>query len=94
MLTCPNCGDRHQSEFSFRGEYSKRPKQDDGFPSWVDYVYMKENVSGKQYEWWYHGSGCQRWFLAERDTTNNTDQTTFCFDDRQEFMNKESNADA
>ncbi|MDE0837654.1 MAG: sarcosine oxidase subunit delta [Kiritimatiellae bacterium] len=94
MLRCPNCGDRHVAEFSFRGEYLQRPQQEDEFASWADYVYMKENVQGKHFEWWYHGSGCQRWFLAERDTTDNTTQTTFWFDDRPRLINRESEPDA
>jgi sarcosine oxidase delta subunit len=34
---------------------------------------------GRQIEWWHHRSGCQSWFLAERDTLNNTDHRSFWY---------------
>ena len=67
---CPNCGRRQVSEFSFRGEYRPRPAPDAEFARWVDYVYMRRNVAGVQTEWWIHRP-CRRWFLVDRDTTNN-----------------------
>jgi len=36
---------------------------------------------GRQIEWWYHRSGCQSWFLAERDTLNNSDHKSFWYGD-------------
>ena len=72
QLNCPNCGKRAVSEFTFRSEYLERPAPDADFSVWADYVYFRENNMGNQTEWWYHRSGCQSWFLAERDTTNNT----------------------
>lgn len=86
MLSCPNCGKRHVSEYSFGGEYSSRPKADEPFSEWVDYVYFKDNTMGKQIEWWYHSSGCRRWFLVERDTLNNTDHKSFWYEERANFM--------
>jgi sarcosine oxidase subunit delta len=83
LLSCPNCGKRNVSEFSYRGEYKSRPDQGAPFDAWVDYVYMKSNERGTQTEWWYHRSGCRRWFLVERDTTCNTDHRSYWFDDRE-----------
>ena len=82
MLTCPNCGKRHVGEFTFRGEYRPRPEPNAPFDVWADYVYMARNPKGKQVEWWFHRSGCKRWFLVERDTTNNVDHKSFWFEDR------------
>ena len=82
MLTCPNCGKRHVGEFTFRGEYRPRPKPEARFDEWTDYVYMARNRKGKQVEWWFHRSGCKRWFLVERDTANNVDHRSFWFEDR------------
>jgi sarcosine oxidase delta subunit len=48
MLNCPNCGKRHVGEFTFRGEHSKRPSQEEDFSSWTHYVFMNENIRGKQ----------------------------------------------
>lgn len=82
MLTCPNCGKRHVGEFTFRGFYKPRPQQSADFVAWADYVFFQPNRMGKQKEWWYHASGCQRWFVVERDSTNNTDHQSVWFDDR------------
>jgi len=81
QLNCPNCGKRAVSEFSFKSEAKDRPSPDAAFDEWTEYVYFRENKMGKQVEWWYHRSGCQSWFLAERDTKNNTDHQSFWFKD-------------
>lgn len=77
QLTCPNCGKRPVTEFAFRHEYLTRPAADANFAAWADYVYFRHNRQGQQVEWWYHRSGCQSWFLAERDTTDNTQHRSF-----------------
>jgi len=69
-IDCPNCGPRNALEFRYGGEYNPRPSQplsvsDD---EWADYIYMRDNRLGIQTEWWYHRAGCQKWFLAERNT--------------------------
>ena len=81
LLDCPNCGKRPVTEFAFRGEYKRRPLQQDPFEAWTDYVFMAENRRGSQVEWWQHRSGCQRWFLVERDTTSNIDHRSFWFEE-------------
>lgn len=70
QLDCPNCGLRNSQEFRYGGEYNPRPKQplSASDETWTDYVFMKANKLGVQKEWWYHRSGCQAWFLAERHT--------------------------
>ncbi len=68
LLTCPHCGVREVTDFSFGGEATKRPS---GSPSQRElsaYIYFRRNVAGIQREWWYHRSGCRAWFIAERDT--------------------------
>ncbi|MBC8259399.1 MAG: sarcosine oxidase subunit delta [SAR324 cluster bacterium] len=81
QLNCPNCGKRAVSEFAFKSEFKTRPAADADFSKWADYVYFRENNMGQQKEWWYHRSGCQSWFLAERDTTNNSDHRSFWYND-------------
>jgi heterotetrameric sarcosine oxidase delta subunit len=73
ILDCPNCGPRNTQEFRYGGEYNPRPKapQQTSDEAWTDYVYMRANKQGVQKEWWYHRSGCQLWFLAERHTQSN-----------------------
>lgn len=80
-LTCPNCGKRSVSEFTFKSEFKDRPASDADFTEWADYVYFRENNRGRQTEWWYHRRGCQSWFLVERDTTRNTDHQSFWLKD-------------
>lgn len=86
QLNCPNCGKRSVSEFSFKSELKNRPSANAKFDEWADYVYFRENKMGKQIEWWYHRSGCQSWFLAERDTKNNTDHISFWYKDLNKFL--------
>ncbi|MGJ3248717.1 MAG: sarcosine oxidase subunit delta [Elainellaceae cyanobacterium] len=75
QLTCPNCGKRSVSEFMYRGELRDRPSSTAEFSQWSDYVYLRDNRKGTQREWWYHRSGCQSWFVVERDTTTNHHQS-------------------
>ena len=72
LLTCPNCGVRDVYEFRFGGEYRKRPRTSDPEEVWLSYLYFSKNAAGVQTEWWYHRSGCRAWFLAVRDTRDNT----------------------
>ena len=81
QLNCPNCGKRAVSEFTFKSEFKNRPSAESEFSEWTDYVYFRENNMGRQIEWWYHRSGCQSWFLAERDTLNNSDHKSFWYGD-------------
>ncbi|MCL4869268.1 MAG: sarcosine oxidase subunit delta [Anaerolineae bacterium] len=82
LIICPNCGRRNAQEFRYGGEVNPRPKQplevkDD---AWADYLYMRDNRSGVQKEWWYHQAGCQLWFLAERNTQTNELLRTYLLD--------------
>lgn len=73
LLHCPNCKDRNINEFVTRHELNPRPSDpmqtDDA--QWSDYLYLQDNESGIQTEWWFHRAGCELWFLAERDTRTN-----------------------
>ncbi len=81
QLTCPNCGKRPVQEFAFKSEFRPRPEPDAPFSDWGDYVYHRTNQKGTQVEWWFHRSGCQSWFLVERDTTCNTQHRSFWYRD-------------
>ena len=71
LLTCPNCGAREVTDFAFGGETCHRPSTRPGFRELNTYNYFRENVAGRQREWWFHRAGCRAWFLAERDTRTN-----------------------
>jgi sarcosine oxidase subunit delta len=83
MLDCPNCGKRNVGEFSYKGSYKKRPDPDAAFDQWVDYVHLDKNPKGINREWWFHVNGCKRWFIADRNTVNNTDHKSMWFNDLQ-----------
>jgi sarcosine oxidase subunit delta len=68
LLTCPNCGIREVTDFAYGGEVSRRPVAPPTARELNTYIYFRRNVAGSQREWWQHRSGCQAWFLAERDT--------------------------
>jgi heterotetrameric sarcosine oxidase delta subunit len=78
-INCPNCGRRNSQEFRYGGEYNPRPKRplETADPDWADYIYMRDNKMGMQKECWYHRSGCQLWFLAERHTKSNEFEKTY-----------------
>lgn len=90
QLTCPNCGKRPVGEFTFRGFFKSRPQQSDEFEKWAEYIFFNPNRMGKQKEWWYHAAGCQRWFVVERDSTNNTDHQSVWFDQRNTLSRQTS----
>ena len=71
VLTCPNCGPREVTDFSFGGEVNPRPTARPVGARARDLQLLPRNVAGVQREWWFHRSGCAAWFLAERDTRTN-----------------------
>ena len=73
LISCPWCGPREESEFSYGGEaHIVRPKDPDTLSDleWADYLFMRNNPSGQYLERWLHAAGCRRWFNAERDTVS------------------------
>ena len=71
LLSCPHCGPRPVDEFGYRGEVLTRSAGDATLRELCGYVYFRDNVAGVQREWWSHRSGCELWFVAERDTRTN-----------------------
>jgi len=64
-------------EFRWGGERSRRPAPGSDDATWTQYLYLRRNEAGTQEEWWYHRSGCRRWFLGVRDTRSNEVMETF-----------------
>jgi sarcosine oxidase subunit delta len=61
---------RPKEEFTIRGAVpDNRPAWgtpiDD--PRWFSAVYLRANPRGRLREHWYHGAGCGRWLIVERD---------------------------
>ncbi len=69
-ITCPICGERHLSEFTYEGDATVvRPAPDDLTPeAWLDAVYERDNPRGRHSEYWQHTGGCRAWLKVERDT--------------------------
>jgi sarcosine oxidase subunit delta len=70
LISCPHCGTRPKEEFTIRGAVpDNRPAWgapiDD--PQWFSAVYLRTNPRGRLREHWYHGAGCGRWLIVERD---------------------------
>jgi heterotetrameric sarcosine oxidase delta subunit len=82
LLGCPGCGPREVSEFSYGGESNKRPGPAAELRDLSRYLFFRVNMAGVQREWWYHRDGCQRWFLARRDTRTNAVLQTFWPEER------------
>ena len=63
IINCPYCGNRDHSEFSYGGEaHIVRPKHPTELTDdeWADYLFMRKNIKGLQYERWNHSHGCRR----------------------------------
>lgn len=71
LLTCPWCGPRDETEFSYGGQahvaYPATPT-DLTDVEWAEYLFYRDNPKGPFAERWMHGVGCRRWFNAVRDT--------------------------
>lgn len=71
LISCPWCGPREESEFSYGGEaHIARPIDTDAMndEQWGDYLFMRKNPRGLHKEQWMHTFGCRRWFNIERNT--------------------------
>lgn len=71
LIGCPLCGPRDVVEYRYGGEVQARPAPGSGQADWFAYLYGRQNVAGVERAWWFHRSGCRRWFQAERDTRTN-----------------------
>jgi len=71
LINCPYCGERDQNEFSCGGEaHIVRPKNPPELTDdqWADYLFMRKNIKGIQFERWNHINGCRQWFNLARNT--------------------------
>ena len=74
IINCPFCGEREQSEFIAGGEaHIERPKQPTELSDdeWAEYLFMRKNIKGIQFERWVHTHGCRKWFNVVRNTVTN-----------------------
>lgn len=71
LISCPLCGPRDVGEYRYGGEIQTRPVPDSTVATWSGYLYDRVNIAGEERAWWFHRSGCRRWFQAQRDTRTN-----------------------
>ena len=68
-ISCPFCGVRDHSEFSYGGDASvEYPALDAPESEWLEAVFQRENLDGVILETWQHLQGCRMWIVVERDT--------------------------
>jgi heterotetrameric sarcosine oxidase delta subunit len=70
-IKCPHCGERDVREFQYLGDAKlKRPDAFavDSEARFVEYVYLRDNIAGRNMEYWYHTAGCQCWLKVDRHT--------------------------
>jgi heterotetrameric sarcosine oxidase delta subunit len=71
LITCPHCGPRDETEFTYGGEAGvPYPEDPDALSDeeWAEYLFVRANPRGAHAERWCHASGCRRWFDVVRDT--------------------------
>ena len=71
IINCPYCGERDQAEFACGGEaHIVRPKNPPDLTDdqWAEYLFIRKNNKGLQFERWNHAFGCRQWFNLARNT--------------------------
>ncbi len=70
LITCPYCGPRDVSEFTYQGEAGRHrpdPASTDR-AAWDAYVYDRLNPAGEHSELWQHSGGCRAHLVVTRNT--------------------------
>ena len=71
LITCPHCGPRDVTEYTYGGDANVRRPHDPRALSdqeWATYIYLRDNPRGEHKELWQHSSGCRRWITVTRNT--------------------------
>ena len=68
-ITCPFCGTRDHTEFSYEGDATVQyPALDASEDAWFEAVFLRDNPRGWHTEYWRHGFGCGAFLEVERHT--------------------------
>ncbi len=70
IITCPYCGPRHVSEFTYQGD-GNRTRPDPASTdrqAWNAYIYKRLNPAGDHNEIWQHSGGCRAHLSVVRNT--------------------------
>jgi heterotetrameric sarcosine oxidase delta subunit len=95
IIKCPYCGEREQEEFACGGEaHIVRPKNSPELTDdqWADYLFIRQNKKGIQFERWNHAFGCRQWFNVARNTA--TDEIIKIYNMGEKAPNVEANEPA
>ena len=70
LITCPYCGPRDVSEFTYQGDGNRvRPNpMSQDIAAWNEYIYDRVNIAGEQNEIWQHSGGCRSHLAIVRNT--------------------------
>lgn len=66
-IDCPFCGSRMGEEYVYLGDAAMLERPEDG--ATVDYVFLRDNPTGRHSELWRHEGGCGSWLVVERNVT-------------------------
>ena len=74
IITCPYCGPRDVSEYTYQGDGNRtRPDLASTNPEeWNAYVYDRVNIAGDHHEIWQHSGGCRAHLAVTRSTTTHS----------------------
>jgi len=81
LISCPYCGERAETEFSYGGEAGiSRPLDPKALSDaqWADYLFMRSNPKGPHINLLYLSQCCRRWFVFARYTV--TYEIAFSYD--------------
>ena len=94
-IKCPYCGERDHSEFTYGGDASiKYPSLDGTEKEWVEAIFFRKNIFGKQLETWHHASGCRMWLEVERSTkTHEIFSVKPCHPEMKKILEKRNSND-
>lgn len=69
-ITCPHCGPRDLSEFTYQGDATKQMPalENTDQETWNTFVYDRKNPRGAHIEFWQHSGGCRAHLRVERNT--------------------------
>jgi len=84
LITCPYCGPRDVSEFTYQGDANRiRPDADSTEQTaWNAYVYDRVNTAGDHREYWQHSGGCRAHLVVLRSTlTHQIESVRFARDE-------------
>ena len=71
LITCPWCGERAYTEFTYMGDATVTRPEDGPEASdqnWYEFVFVRRNPKGPHEELWHHTNGCRSVFKVLRDT--------------------------